>query len=165
MPQGWRVSLLHGPCCTAGTDCFPLHLHGVSSGREAPLNAPAVKPFWTDAPCCAGEKEEAAKRAAKQARKQERISEAAVKGVAVPKRLKRKQKKGVRIRKNLVVRVSGAEGRGSAAGDAAAAVSTSWPCREAAAGVVRWQVLSPQACLAVPPARSTPHLPPPRASK
>jgi hypothetical protein len=88
-----------------------------------------------------------------------------VKGVAVPKRLKRKQKKGVRIRKNLVVRVSGAEGRGSAAGNAAAAVSTSRPCREAAAGLVKWQALSLQACLVVPPAVFPPQPGPPRASK
>lgn len=71
----------------------------------------------TRLPACPGsteEQEEAAKRAAKQARKQARVAEAAVKGVAVPKRLKRKQKKGVRIRKNLVVRVSRA-GRGGGA--------------------------------------------------
>ncbi|PRW45646.1 OTU domain-containing protein isoform X1 [Chlorella sorokiniana] len=50
------------------------------------------------------EKEDAAKRDAKLAKKQQRLKAAESMGVAAPKRLKRKQKKGVRIKKHVVIR-------------------------------------------------------------
>ena len=53
----------------------------------------------------AKEKEEAEKRAAKLAHKAARLAAAEKTGVAAPKRLKRKAKKGVRLRKHVVVRV------------------------------------------------------------
>lgn len=67
-----------------------LYLHG----RSCPL-----------IPCTAEEKEVAEKRKVKLDKKKERIADAAVKGVAAPKRLKRKATKGVRIKKHVVVRV------------------------------------------------------------
>lgn len=59
----------------------------------------------------AEEKEEAEKRKAKQEHKATRLAAAERMGVQAPKRLKKKAKKGVRIKKHVVVRVS----RGAAA--------------------------------------------------
>lgn len=53
----------------------------------------------------AKEKEDAANREAKLAHKKERLAAAEKMGVAAPKRLKRKAKKGMRLRKHVVVRV------------------------------------------------------------
>lgn len=59
-------------------------------------------------PCrVAEEKEEAEKRKAKQEHKATRLAAADRMGVQAPKRLKKKAKKGVRIKKHVVVRVSG----------------------------------------------------------
>ena len=55
----------------------------------------------------AEEKAEADERQAKLAQKQQKLAALAVKGVAAPKRLKRKAKKGVRIKKHVVIRVGG----------------------------------------------------------
>ncbi len=55
----------------------------------------------------AEEKEEAEKRKAKQEHKATRLAAAERMGVQAPKRLKKKAKKGVRIKKHVVVRVSG----------------------------------------------------------
>lgn len=54
----------------------------------------------------AEEKEEAEKRKAKQEHKAARLAAADRMGVQAPKRLKKKAKKGVRIKKHVVVRVS-----------------------------------------------------------
>jgi hypothetical protein len=55
----------------------------------------------------AEEKAEADERQAKLAQKQQKLAALAVKGVAAPKRLKRKATKGVRIKKHVVIRVGG----------------------------------------------------------
>ncbi len=58
--------------------------------------------------CCSivGEKEEAEKRKAKLERKQQKVAAATAAGVPAPKKLIKKQRKGIRIKRHVVVRVS-----------------------------------------------------------
>lgn len=99
-------------CCCLICPCpvraAALHCATAAATRSSPaalLSHPHPHP---PPPLCTApeEKEEAAKRAAKLEKKQARLKEAAAMGVAAPKRLKHKAKKGVRIRKHVVVRVS-----------------------------------------------------------
>lgn len=104
------------------SECSPMLVGAAALCPSSPQHRQAHTVFPT-APLLRlpGEKEEAAKREAKLQTKQARLREAAAMGVAAPKKLKRKAKKGVRVRKHVVVRVrSRRRGAGCSEGACAA---------------------------------------------